>query len=427
MSDSRKAQFHGPWIVASCFVTFGIASGFPYYNIAFFYDYMRDDHGWSPQILTFGAPLAVMLTIWAGPLLVPRVSPRKLIILGTGLIFLAFQWFAHMGSSRFEYDGAWCLWMFGYFTAGPIPHQIILCNWYRRHRGRAMGIAYVGGALFGAIGNWVDPWLVRTLGYRPALSILGAVLLLAWPFAILILKDRPEDIGQTPDGEPPVPVNDLERETLTYGFLARQPAFWLLLVGSAASIGSIAAVNFLMKFVLEEQGFHDQAARNAMWSTASSMSLMAAIAGRLIVGYLADRWPRKYLMTATYVLVAIAIPLLFLVTPGRPQLVYVFALAFGFAMGADYMLIPLMAADLFGLRSLARAMAAILPSDTIMQYWCPNLIAALGAAWAGYGPALWAACGIAAVGAIAVSVLERPQVDRLAAVAVATEPLATKG
>ena len=264
MTDALKPRFDGPWIIAACFITFGIASGFPYYNIAFFYDYMRDDHGWSPQILTFGPPLAVMLTIWAGPLIVPRVSPRKLIVFGTGMIFLAFQ------------------------------------------------------------------------------------------------------------------------------------------------------------FVLEEQGFHDQAARNAIWSTASSMSLMAAIAGRLVVGDLADRWPRKHLMIATYVLVAVAIPLLFLVTPEQPQFGYVFAVVFGFAMGADYMLIPLMAADLFGLPSLARAMAAILPSDTVTQYWCPNLIAALAAAWAGYGSALWVACAIAAIGAAAVSLLQPPE----SGVMVAATPIA---
>jgi len=316
--------------------------------------------------------------------------------------------------------------MLGYFTAGPIPHQIILSNWYRRRRGRAMGIAYVGGAVFGAIGNWLDPWLVRAVGYQAALSVLGAVLLLAWPVAIFLLKDRPEDVGQTPDGEPPLSVPDSERQAKTYAFLRRQASFWLLLVGSAASIGSIAAVNFLMKFVFEEQGFHEQAARNAIWSTASSMSLMAAIAGRLVVGYLADRWPRKYLMIATYALVAVAIPLLFLVTPEQPQFAYVFAVAFGFAMGADYMLIPLMAADLFGLPSLARAMAAILPSDTITQYWCPNLIAALGVAWVGYGSALWVACGLAALGAIAVSLLHRPATEGGAADAVVAEPLATR-
>ena len=417
MTSTSETRFHGPWIILACFVTFGIASGFPYYNIAFFYDYLGADHGWSKSILTFGAPIAVMLTIWAGPTIVPRYSPRKLIVIGTGLIFIAFQWFARMGTSRFEYYGAWCIWMLGYFLAGPVPHQVILSNWYNRRRGRAMGLAYVGGALFGAIGNWIDPWLVHTYGYRTALSVLGCVLLLAWPFALFVMKDRPEDMGQTPDGEPPLPVSAAHAEARTYGYLTRQPAFWLLVVGSAASIGSIAAVNFLMKFVFKEQGFVDQAARDAIWSTASSASLMAAIAGRIVVGILADRWPRKYLMLATYILVAVAIPLLFLVTPEHPQYAYVFAVAFGFAMGADYMVIPLMTADVFGLATLARAMSAIIPSDTITQYWCPNLIAQIGEARGSVGSALWVACGLAALGAIAVALLPAPNRTRAGDVA----------
>ncbi len=40
-------------------------------------------------------------------------------------------------------------------------------------------------------------------------------------------------------------------------------------------------------------------------------------------------------------------------------------------MGADYMLIPLMAAEQFGVNSLARAMAIILPVNTIGQTWFP--------------------------------------------------------
>jgi hypothetical protein len=85
--------------------------------------------------------------------------------------------------------------------------------------------------------------------------------------------------------------------------------------------------------------------------------------------------------------------------------VYLFGIVFGFAMGADYMLIPLMAANLFGLRSLGRAMSAILPSDTITQFWAPNLIARLQASWGSYGSALWVAAGIAAIGAVAVLLL----------------------
>jgi MFS family permease len=85
----------------------------------------------------------------------------------------------------------------------------------------------------------------------------------------------------------------------------------------------------------------------------------------LLAGYLADKFPRKWVMLITYAIVAISIPLLFLITPQQPGFVYVFAICFGFALGADYMLIPLMAADQFGLASLGKAMSAILPSDTI--------------------------------------------------------------
>ena len=406
MSGARR--FYGPWIVLSCFFTFGIASGFPYYNIAFFFDYFRDGHGWTQQIVTFGPPLAVLLTIWAGPFIVPRFSPRWLIVAGTGLIFIAFQWFARLGPSRFEYYAAWCVYMLGYFLAGPIPHQIIISNWYKRGRGRAMGLAYVGGAVMGALGNKVSPYLVTQMPYTEALKLMGFVLLLAWPIAIFVLKDAPSDLGQHADGEEgSLTKEELTADPLPFSALTGSGPFWLLLVGSAASIGSIAAVNFLMKFVLEEQGFRDQAARNAIWSTASFISLIAAIAGRLLMGYLADRYPRQRVMLVTYVLVAVAIPMLFLVTPDHQGFVYLFGIVFGFAMGADYMLIPLMAADLFGLRTLGRAMSAILPSDTITQYWSPNLIAQLRSVWGAYASALWVACVLAAIGAVAVAFLPK--------------------
>jgi MFS family permease len=295
--------------------------------------------------------------------------------------------------------------MFGYFLAGPIPFQILISNWYRKRRGQAMGIAYIGPALAGAVGNKLAPWLVSFMPYTDVLQFLGVLMLVTWPVAYF-MKDRPEDVGQVPDGDASVEAPALDSAPpWTLAQLTGNMPFWLLLVGSAASIGSIASVNFLMKFVFEEQGFTDQAARDQIWSTASFVSLLAAIAGRIVVGTLADRMPRKLVMVVIYAQVAIAIPMLFLVTPETPHYVYLFGIVFGFAMGADYMLIPLMAANLFGLRSLGRAMSAILPSDTITQFWGPNLIARLQASWGAYGSALWVAAGIAAVGAVAILLL----------------------
>ena len=409
--ESTQKGFYGPWIIAACFVTFGLSTGFPYYNIAFFFDYFRDDHNWTIELVTMGAPIAVLLTIWAGPVFVPRTSPRKLILIGTGLTFIAFQWFAVLGDSKLEYFAAWCLYMVGYFLAGPVPHQIIISNWYKEKRGTAMGITYVGVAVIGSIGTKLGPWLAAQMPYTDALRIMGFMLLIAWPLALFIIKDKPSDIGQLPDGKgslaeiteaPPAAAPAKKFSTLM-----SKKAFWLLLAGSAASIGSIAAVNFHMKLVFEEQGFIDQAARNAIWSTVSFWVLWASIGGRLLAGYLSDRLPRKYVMLATYLIVAAAIPALLLVRPDNTGYVYLFALVFGFAMGADYMLIPLMAADQFGLSSLPRAMAVILPSDTILQFWLPRFVSTLRTAWGGYGSALWAVFGAALLGAVAIAFLPR--------------------
>jgi nitrate/nitrite transporter NarK len=277
-----------------------------------------------------------------------------------------------------------------------------------------MGITYVGVGVIGAAGNKLGPWLASQMHYTEALQYMSFLLFLAWPLALFVLKDRPQDIGQLPDGKESAPAAAgapakpvLAEAPKSFGDLMGKPAFWFLLVGSAASIGSIAAVNFLMKFVFEEQGFTDQSARDAVWSNASVTVLISSIAGRLLAGYLADRLPRKLVMLATYVVVAVAIPVLFLVTPENPGYVYLFGVVFGFAMGADYMLIPLMAADQFGLASLARAMSAILPSDTITQFWFPTMVAALRTAWGGYGYALWAVFGLAMFGAAAIGMIPR--------------------
>ncbi len=406
-----KKPFYGWWVVAGCFLTFGLSTGFPYYNIAFFFDYFRDDHGWPISFITLGAPVAVLLTIWAGPTIVPRVSPRLLIILGTGMTFLAFQWFSRLSGARWEYYLVWCVYMIGYFLSGPIPHQVIISNWFKRKRGRAMGITYVGVAVVGSVGNKLGPYLASQMHYTEALRYMSFLLLLAWPVAIFVLRTKPQDIGQLPDGvhdEAEIAAPAVLEPPKTFSYLLRRLPFWLLLFGSAFSIGSIAAVNFHMKFVFESQGFVDQAARDRIWGTASFWVLWSSIAGRLLAGYLADKLPRKYVMLGTYLVVAFAIPTLFLVTPEQIAFVYLFALIFGFAMGADYMLIPLMAADQFGLSTLARAMSAILPTDTIAQFWFPNFVARLRDFVGGnYYIAMSAVFVTAFLGAVAIALLPR--------------------
>src|SRR5262249_53477245 len=112
-------------------------------------------------------------------------------------------------------------------------------------------------------------------------------------------------------------------------------------------------------------------------------------------------------MTATYFLVAGTIPILLIVRPSSETYLYAFAILFGFGMGADYMLIPLMAAEQFGVNSLARAMAVILPVNTIGQTWFPYFVSILRDNAGNYTVAMGAVLAVALIGALSIAILPR--------------------
>ena len=93
------------------------------------------------------------------------------------------------------------------------------------------------------------------------------------------------------------------------------------------------------------------------------------------MGFLSDLVSRKYVMIFIYLLVASAIPLLML--PAFPGRIYLFAVIYGIGLGGDYMIIPLMAGDLFGVKVLGRVMGIILVADGVAESLFPVLVGAL--------------------------------------------------
>lgn len=401
-----RQPFYGRWILVAAFVTFGIAVGVPYYNLPFFYDYFQKTFHWDLSQITLGFPLAALLTIWIGPALVPRFSPRKLIIAGTALTAVALFGFGLMRGALRVYFALYFIYTVGYIFSGPIPHQILVSYWFQRLRGRAMGVVYVGVGIFGGLGSFFVRSTTNRYGFQTALLALGALMFVTWPLALLVLKDKPSEIGQYPDGAAHPPP-DVKLAPRTFGQLLSSASFWLLLLGSICSIGSIGAINTHMKFVFRDAGFTNQAVLDATWTTASVLILWSSVVGRLSIGYLADLFSKKRVMTATYFIVAVTILALLWVSPAHSGSVYLFAAVFGFSMGADYMLIPLMAAEQFGVNTLARAMALILPVNTIGQTWCPYLVSALREHFGNYLAPMAVVFAIAMLGALAIAALPR--------------------
>jgi len=170
-------------------------------------------------------------------------------------------------------------------------------------------------------------------------------------------------------------------------------------VGSMASIGAVGGTMQNLALYLSL----DRKLPQVDVDATLSLVLIGSLVGRLLMGWLADRWQKKHVMILIYVIVAAAIPPLYF-APSTATL-KVFAFLFGIGLGGDYMIIPLMAAELYGVAVMGRVMGIVLTADSVSESLVPMLVAGLRDSMGSYGPGFLVLVGLAAVGAAAVSLL----------------------
>jgi MFS family permease len=136
-----------------------------------------------------------------------------------------------------------------------------------------------------------------------------------------------------------------------------------------------------------------------------SLVLTFSIIGRLLMGWLADRFPKKYVMVLIYMLAAVALPLLFL---GHSSLaLYLFAVVFGIGLGGDYMIVPLMTAEIFGVQLLGRLLGLILTAGSVAEAVSPWLIGRLRDRTGSYSSGFFVLIGMALLGVAAAAMLPK--------------------
>jgi len=381
------------YILITAFMALFAIVGFALYGLPFFYDFMTKEYGWSRAVVTSGnavgklvvAPMFGFLAGW----LIDRYGPRSLMMTGafftgTALIGLSFA------------DSLPTFYLFyvfnalGYVFGGPLPCQVLISRWFDKNRGKAMGIAYLGIGTGGAVVPLLSAGLEKNMGWHLALITLGVlVILIAFPMAFFI-KDSKKEPQEKAKPETMVPIKTI----------LQNPNFYLLALGSMCSIGAVGGIMQHIKLYLRDLNFTQSDAAQVM-----SFVLIASLAGRVLMGFLADLINRKYVMILIYLIVASAIPLLLL--PDFAGRIYIFAVIFGIGLGGDYMIIPLMAGDLFGVKALGRTMGIILVADGIAEASFPMLVGGLYDATKSYSGGFIVLIALATFGALIVSFLPK--------------------
>jgi len=380
-------------VTAAAFTVLFCIVGMALWGLPFYYDFMVQQFGWTRGQVTSGNALSKLVV---GPLLgffagwmVDRFGPRRLMLAGilmAGAALIGLGSISTLGMFYFFY----MLNALGYVCGGPLPSQVLLSRWFERSRGKAMGFAYLGIGLGGAAVPWISHTLVQHFGWQAALRTLGLLILAIALPAALLAKEPPH----------------AKKSAAPTGFAEARGAFttmpfFLLTLGSMFSIAAVSGAqqNLKLFLSLDLHFAQSQAARIL------SLVLAFSIAGRLLMGWLADRFSKKYVMVLIYLLVAAAIPLLF---AGRaPAAIYIFAAVFGIGLGGDYMIVPLMTAEIFGVQLLGRLLGVILTAGSVAEAVSPWLVGRLRDTTGSYSAGFLVLIGMGLLGAASAAMLPK--------------------
>jgi MFS family permease len=388
--DPERAMDSGALQVAiTAFVVLFCIVGLALWGLPFYYDFMVQQFGWTRAQVTSGNALSKLVV---GPVfgfiagwIIDRFGPRRVMMAGilmAGGALVGLGWVSTLGMFYlFYFFNA-----LGYVCGGPLPNQVLLSRWFDKSRGKAMGFAYLGIGIGGATVPWISHALIEHFGWQAALRWLGLLIIaVSLPLAFFV-KEAP--LRSTPDRK-------VSGAADVMGAFKTLP-FFLLTFGSMCSIAAVSGTQQNLKLFLSlDRHFTQGDAARVL-----SLVLSFSIAGRLLMGWLADRFSKKYVMLLTYLLVAAGIPLLFL---GRTRLaIYASAAVFGVGLGGDYMIIPLMTAEIFGMQILGRLLGVILTAGGIAEAVSPWLTGRLRDVTGNYSESCFVLVGIALLGAAAV-------------------------
>jgi MFS family permease len=376
-------------VAATAFVVLFCVVGLALWGLPFYYDFMVQQFGWTRAQVTSGNALSKLVV---GPVfgfiagwIIDRFGPRRVMMAGilmAGGALVGLGWVSTLSMFYlFYFFNA-----LGYVCGGPLPNQVLLSRWFEKSRGKAMGFAYLGIGIGGATVPWISHALIQHLGWQSALRLLGVlIILISFPLAFFV-KESPSQLTSDPKTSGPAEIMGAFKTI----------SFYLLTFASMCSIAAVSGTQQNLKLFLSlDRHFSQGDAARVL-----SLVLSFSIAGRLLMGWLADRFSKKYVMLLTYLLVAAGIPFLFLAH--SEGVMYAAAGVFGVGLGGDYMIIPLMTAEIFGMQVLGRLLGVILTAGGIAEAVSPWLTGRLRDATGNYSESCFVLVGIALLGAAVV-------------------------
>ena len=360
--EKRSGMFHGWWIVAVsaigmlfCYIS---SVGFTF---GVFTNPIIEEFGWSRTEVSLAFSLSLIAMCLAMPVagpLVDRYGAKSVIVPSILLLGLSLASLSFLPNSLLYFYGVYIVAGVAGGGSSTMPYSKVVSHWFDKQRGLALALAAMGAGLGSLIMPPFSQGLISGLGWRGAYLVIGAtVFVITIPVVVLWLKERPEDMGLTTDGEPADEDREIAVGTaggtsttapgLTGPEALRTGVFWLLSTAFFLVSSSVMAALIHLVPLLTDRGFSPERA-----ALAAAVLGGASLIGGVFSGYLLDRLFATFVVTGFFVSASIGLLLLWALEAGIVPFVAAFLI--GLSMGATGEIIPYLTGRYFGLRAFGQ-------------------------------------------------------------------------
>ena len=357
-SQFKKPRiFYGWWLVGITVFTMTILITPIFQGLGFFFVALEREFKWSRALLSLPFAMARVEGAILGPLegyLTDTLGARRMILIGFAILgagFVAFSLIQNMVA----YYITFLVIFAGAGLGGFIPLIATINQWFIRNRAKAMAIGLIGinlGALLAPfLGQAIEVW-----GWRAnALGLGILVWVLTVPVALAV-RNRPEDYGMRPDGDPPTDPTGTdnlpdqatteEEASFAVGEAIRTKAFWY--VSAAHGLTAVTAIVMSVHIIpaMTDIGMSLPMAGTVVLTYGAAGTIFQ-IAG----GFLGDRLPKPPLI-AIFISIQATAMIVAAVIHTVPA-AYVFAVMYGIGLGGRVPLLTAIRGDYFGRKNFA--------------------------------------------------------------------------
>ncbi len=353
----RILPFYYGWVVAGASGTAVFARMAPAITTLTVFIYpMSQELGWSRTLIAGAVSAGALSSMALSPAIgwaIDRFGARPVLVAGVatvGASMLSLAWATLPATFYVAYAAARVV----FHTAAPIGAGTVTSRWFIRMLGRAIGVIFLFGAIGGVVFTMLAALMIDNFGLSAAwISLGGVTLAVALLPNLLLVVERPEDLGLRPDGgsgrEAPAspPDSRADADSWETRQAVRTAAFWILVVMGFSTFFVHAGVNVHIAAYLRDQGL---SLTNA--AAVVTASWVVSALGSVGWGWLMERVAARVMYSAMMALLATSVLLLFLVS----NIAGAFAAAalIGLVAAGGNIIPAVVYADYFGRNSLGK-------------------------------------------------------------------------